>query len=294
MRTELQRQTSRLNGAKSRGPRTAAGKARSSQNACRHGLYSRRILSEEVRQTLKLPLPSEPLPESLTPAEMDYRLADREFMHVTALETRIFTEEIERQRALHPEESGDSLLARAWRHFSHETGIMEALFRLQSAASRHLEEAAWRLKQEWAQSDIERTAGRRCAQSNNAATNAATALHPGEPCAHLQIRGTNPTVSPDAPSNPCNRHTGCATPVAKNEFRGTNPAPSGAPAVSASRATRHACHPRSRNSVAGARRRAHSQNRGTNPAPGCASALSIFPERGPPGPTPSGVQNFRR
>jgi hypothetical protein len=35
---------SRINGAKSRGPRTAAGKARSSRNALKHGLCTHKIL----------------------------------------------------------------------------------------------------------------------------------------------------------------------------------------------------------------------------------------------------------
>ncbi len=39
--SERQKAAARLNGAKSRGPKTAAGKRRSSRNGCKHNLYSR-------------------------------------------------------------------------------------------------------------------------------------------------------------------------------------------------------------------------------------------------------------
>lgn len=48
MRSDLQKETARLNGAKSRGPNTAAGKANSSRNHTTHGLYSKRVLSKRV------------------------------------------------------------------------------------------------------------------------------------------------------------------------------------------------------------------------------------------------------
>jgi len=44
MRSDKQRETARLNGAKSRGPKTAEGKQRSSANSFKHGVYSDAIL----------------------------------------------------------------------------------------------------------------------------------------------------------------------------------------------------------------------------------------------------------
>ncbi len=51
-RTENQKEASRLNGAKSRGPVTDEGKARSSQNAVRHGVMSARLVLDDDEQAL--------------------------------------------------------------------------------------------------------------------------------------------------------------------------------------------------------------------------------------------------
>ena len=160
MRTELQRQTARLNGARSRGPRTAAGKLRSSQNACRHGLYSRRVLSKLLREIPASSAQSAPPPQFSTPAEAAYHLACVEYMQIFALENRLLAEEIDRLRTLHPGESADRLLGRAWRSLSGETAASAqpangAVARAQSnsgarskraARSNNVIEALWRLQ----------------------------------------------------------------------------------------------------------------------------------------------------
>lgn len=57
MRTEKQRTASRLNGSKSRGPKTGSGKRRASLNALRHGLLSQIVvLDNECADTFQLVL----------------------------------------------------------------------------------------------------------------------------------------------------------------------------------------------------------------------------------------------
>src|SRR5207245_3979464 len=106
-RTERQREASRRNGARSRGPVTAAGKCRSSANRRRHGLYSKTAgldpnptnsehlaeLRAELEAEFGSHRPAQPLIETAARALLGMR-------HVLALETSILNEEVAHQRIL--------------------------------------------------------------------------------------------------------------------------------------------------------------------------------------------------
>src|SRR3954454_7319656 len=49
-RTQKQKDASRTNGAQSNGPVTGEGKARSSQNATKHGIFSKKVIVEGESQ----------------------------------------------------------------------------------------------------------------------------------------------------------------------------------------------------------------------------------------------------
>ena len=71
---------SRRNGAKSRGPRTPEGKARSARNALRHGLRALHyvVLADEDAvefQTLEVALLEEPAPEGALQLVLAHRVA---------------------------------------------------------------------------------------------------------------------------------------------------------------------------------------------------------------------------
>lgn len=122
MRSELQSQTSRRNGAKSRGPKTAAGKANSSQNALTHGVLSRTIViaGEDASRfsallaSLRAHLhPNNCVEDSLVEDLATCRWRQRRLL---AMETACLTEEIERQV---PEDASRSNAARAASALNH-------------------------------------------------------------------------------------------------------------------------------------------------------------------------------
>jgi hypothetical protein len=106
--TPLQQAASRSNGAKSRGPKNAAGKRRSSRIGCRHNLFSR---------VAPMPPAGDPdFLERLADYRADFKprtpAAERAVLslpvnmwlktHLWSLETEMWDAEVRRQAALHP------------------------------------------------------------------------------------------------------------------------------------------------------------------------------------------------
>jgi hypothetical protein len=144
MRTARQREASRINGARSRGPVTSIGKQKSSRNSRRHGLYAKDFPAappsgelSALHDQLEANSPNSEY-ERLLQCTLD---AHRDRMRIVSLETRIMTEEIDRQRLLHPEESEVSLAALAFRRLANETGTIDALYRFEGVTMRRHERA---------------------------------------------------------------------------------------------------------------------------------------------------------
>jgi outer membrane protein len=158
MRTARQIEASRLNGARSRGPVTAAGKRKSSRNSRSHGLYAKTVEPEDIpacvteatatfRVSLEAEYPpgdatnfaSEGLIESVVQAYGHLR-------QIVALETTVMNREIARQRLAHPDESNLTLQALAFKRLSDETGTLQLIDRLETKLFAHFEIAIDRLR----------------------------------------------------------------------------------------------------------------------------------------------------
>jgi hypothetical protein len=130
MRTEKQREASRRNGAKSRGPITPAGKHHPSCNSRRHGLYSVTTpASHESLESLRSHLEStygapNHQPDPMIEAAIH---AIHSFEQIAALA---------RQRLFHPDASRTQLTARAFRRLADESGILNAIHRFESRSER--------------------------------------------------------------------------------------------------------------------------------------------------------------
>src|SRR5438309_8908604 len=102
LRTEAQKLACRLNGQKSRGPKTAEGKAISARNAIKHGLNSARVVlwcekKEKYLEYLE-DLTAEWQPESITELELVTALADAQWQlkRLTAIRTASLDLEMDR------------------------------------------------------------------------------------------------------------------------------------------------------------------------------------------------------
>jgi hypothetical protein len=158
MRTQRQIEASRINGAKSRGPVTHAGRQKSSRNSRRHCLYAKDIqvspsapvqpgsgtggipglVENEPASPCPVPRTANPERELLMQAVLD---ALQERMRIVFLETRVMEEEIARQRLIHPAEAEIVLHERAFRRLANETGTLHALYRFEGAAMRRMDRA---------------------------------------------------------------------------------------------------------------------------------------------------------
>ena len=197
MRTQRQIEASRINGAKSRGPVTAAGRQKSSRNSRRHCMYAK-----DVPVSTLFPMPPDSGmddlsvssdPDPLVQAALD---AHRGLLRIIHLQTRIVNDEVARQRLIHPAETDKTILALAYQRLADEAGTIEALLRFEGVAYRRWERALER---------IERWRGRQPLM-----------FHPAESGEEIrseieknEIRKTNP------------RPVSCEN--EKNEICGTNP-----------------------------------------------------------------------
>ncbi len=178
-RTAKQHAASRLNGARSRGPISEAGKHRSCQNARRHGLYAKDALTQDPALAAEL-------------AEItDHTHSDH--LRLLAIETRFVNEEIARQRLLHPDAAPRVLHAKAFRRLADETGVIEALFRLERAFFQRLDREAEAIciDSPLSDSNIERA----LRETNPAAADMETSGFARVPAPKNQARETNPGPS---------------------------------------------------------------------------------------------------
>jgi hypothetical protein len=135
--SEKRAAAARANGAKSRGPVTAIGKANSSRNSHRHSLRSQTLFTDSASQA--------DLATQLAVFERDFaprssiehnlvRMMAVAYWRQTCLrklETAVLNREVRRLKSLSPEEPPITLLARAFRSLSDHTCSLHILSRLE-------------------------------------------------------------------------------------------------------------------------------------------------------------------
>jgi hypothetical protein len=153
IRSELQRAASRLNGMKSRGPVTVAGKPHSSRNSLRHGLYSRTapplpVTTHEPLARLRADLTAAYQPGTVFAEGLveQAAIASWRIRQLQALETAAMNAEIVRQRPIHPSSAPVQLIACAFRRLIDETGTLRLINRLEARYERLCDRALDRLE----------------------------------------------------------------------------------------------------------------------------------------------------
>lgn len=141
----------RINGAKSRGPKTEAGKRKSAMNACKHGLSSKLVVqhNEDDKQFQLLLAafiekfqPADPVEHELV---FEAAAARFQLRRAWALETATLDRQMEDQRdtidRLHPVEDEETRLAVAFETLSNQSNTLNLLNRYHSRIRRDYEKA---------------------------------------------------------------------------------------------------------------------------------------------------------
>jgi hypothetical protein len=141
----------RANGAKSRGPVTAQGKANSCRNSYRHGLRAQTFSVDPASETDRIALLAL-YEDSLQPESEHERtlvaimaLAHWREEFCWKLETRMLNSEIRRLESLLPGEDPVTLMALAYRSLVDTTCALHIIHRLESRSNRQYDRAVRRL-----------------------------------------------------------------------------------------------------------------------------------------------------
>ncbi len=220
MPTQLKSETARINGAKSQGPKTEAGRAKSSQNALKHGLTALKfVLPTEDRDEfyhlrdayLQRFQPADPVEQRLveTLVLCDYRLR-----RLITIETNLLSNEMAHHGPnpdpLLIDMDDEDRLAWTFHHLAANTPTLQLLARYQGQIDRAYHRALKQLDhlQQVAQARglPRRDSSRRLSPKPNAppikpTTPPRSALPSTAPCPQLLPDKTNPTP-PQPPENP--------------------------------------------------------------------------------------------